>query len=80
MPKTIVTRRKAGTRTSVTDQINEQRGQLFQAQAIVRCVRLAAASSLAGFDETDITFALAAADRIIDNAASALELVGVRHA
>lgn len=80
MAKKSLPRRKAASVKPATrpvrDQINDQRGQLFQAQAVIRCVRFAAASRLGGLDETDITCALAAADRIIDNATAALELVG----
>lgn len=73
MAKKIVSRVR---RASIQEQINVQRGALFRAQAIIRVTRFAADSRLAGLDETDITFTLAVAEKIIDDAASELELVG----
>lgn len=74
MAKPIISR--PPKRASITDQINQQRGALFQAQAIVRVVRFAADSRLAGMEDVDVTYALAVADKIIDDVAGALELVG----
>ena len=74
MPKTKSNR--PSKRASIRDQINGQRGQLFRAQAVINCARFAVANKCQGLSETDITIALQVADQILDNTASALELVG----
>jgi hypothetical protein len=73
MPKPIVTP-PTGT---LREQINEQRGELFKAQAVANCVRHAITSKDDGLQETDITFALRVTAETIDAVAAELERIGV---
>jgi len=74
MPKAILSGRPAAKPAG--DHINEQRGQLFKAQAIVNCVRHAITSQDEGLQETDITLALRVTAETIDDVAASLERAG----
>lgn len=70
--------RPPSKRASIRDQINNERGRLFQAQAVINCARFAVSTKCAGLGDTDISIALHVADKIIDDVCAALELVGAQ--
>lgn len=82
MAKRIISRRKTASKKPagkpVREQINNERGRLFQAQAVINCARFAVSTKCAGLGDTDISIALHVADKIIDDVCAALELVGVQ--
>jgi hypothetical protein len=75
MPKTILRRRKAAPKKPNPDPalISGIRATLFEAQAIANCVRHAVTTCDNGLTETDQTFSLAVASRLIDNACEQLD-------